>query len=277
MAIRFAKVDADLDMHPKVRRAGRNGREVFLFVLRRNAALDRSGRVPLSYVEPWYLADQLQMSEVEAEDGMSRCVTAGLLRREGDQVSILGWDDDWSKAPLDEAERKRRQRERDNDKQSAPVNPPTSKKKSRAVTNSHAASVTHRDRPDSHASEEIRREERRGEKSREVSAPPSAREPSGPHQQAIAEFDAYYQRTHGGARPTWKGKNATLMAGLVKSHGAHEILRRIHVLETSPPTWPVSPWDMPTFSQHFDKIAVASQGRPESALDVALRIAGGQP
>jgi hypothetical protein len=77
-----------------------------------------------------------------------------------------------------------------------------------------------------------------------------------PHHAAIAAFDAYYQRTLG-ARPTWNGKTAALMAGLVKQHGGDEVIRRIALLEASPPSWPPSPWDMPTFSQHFDKVAAA--------------------
>jgi len=64
------------------------------------------------------------------------------------------------------------------------------------------------------------------------------------------------------------------MAELVKAHGLPEITRRIHVLETAPPSWPLAPWDMPTFSQHFDKIAQPSGSQRETALDVALRLAG---
>lgn len=37
MAESWCKVASDLDSDPKIRRAGRLGREVFLFVLRRNA------------------------------------------------------------------------------------------------------------------------------------------------------------------------------------------------------------------------------------------------
>ena len=110
---RFAKVDTHLDSHPKVRRAGRNGREVFLFVLRKNAAVDRGGRVSASYVEPAYLADQLMTSESEARDGLDRAVAAGLLCLDDDDVIISGWDEDWSRRPLDDSERKARQRAKD--------------------------------------------------------------------------------------------------------------------------------------------------------------------
>lgn len=49
------------------------------------------------------------------------------------------------------------------------------------------------------------------------------------------------------------------MAGLVKTHGLPEIIRRLNVLERTPPKFPPTPWDMPTFSQHFDKIATAQR------------------
>jgi hypothetical protein len=97
---------------------------------------------------------------------------------------------------------------------------------------------------------------------------------TGPHNQAIAEFTAYYQRAHGGASPTWNGRSAKQMSELVKAHGLAEVTRRIGVLETAPPKWPLAPWDFPTFHTHIDKLASASAGT-ESALDVALRIAGG--
>lgn len=93
----------------------------------------------------------------------------------------------------------------------------------------------------------------------EEGASPPARVPSGPHQLAIAEFDGYYRSAHNGAKPTWNGKTTKLMGALVKQHGLHEIARRIHVLKTSPPTFPPPPWDMPTFSQHFDRLAVAAR------------------
>jgi hypothetical protein len=103
----------------------------------------------------------------------------------------------------------------------------------------------------------------------------AARIPSGPHQQAIDEFDRYYQRTHNGSRPTWKDKNASLMSKLVTSHGYPEIARRIAVLEKTPPHWPPTPWDMPTFSAHFDKISSASTSAM-SGLAYAKAVASGE-
>jgi hypothetical protein len=102
--------------------------------------------------------------------------------------------------------------------------------------------------------------------------------PSKSHQRAIEAFDSYYQRAHGGARPTWAGKNSKLMSGLLKVHSAEEIERRIRVLEDSPPRWPPAPWDMQTFAGHFDKVSTSSGSTgPETAVEVAIRMAKGAP
>lgn len=157
----WAKMSADLDSNPKVRKAGRDGRDVFLFVLRRNAALDLGGRLPLIHVEPWYLADQLMMSEEEARHGLSRAVTAGLLLVDDGFVAIVGWDDGWAKRPLTDGERQARRREKI--KAEAELG--------KALTKSHEAAVTCHD---SHGSEKKREEENREEKSRESALPRAA-------------------------------------------------------------------------------------------------------
>lgn len=111
--------------------------------------------------------------------------------------------------------------------------------------------------------------------------PRKPRQPSGPHQQAIAEFTAYYQRTHAGASPTWNGKTTKLMAELVKAHGLHEITRRLAVLERTPPAFPPAPWDLATFAQHFDRCAQAAAAQQPRApqrdgLAHVLAIANGE-
>lgn len=148
----FAKMDINLDSHPKIRKAGRDGREVFLFVLRKNAALGRGGKIPASYVEPFYLAEQLMVTESEARSGLSRCVTADLLFVTGLEVEISGWDEEWGGRALSDAERKARQRKKA--KESG-----TSNTESRDVTIGHEAD---RDDRDSHV-EEKRREEKKRE------------------------------------------------------------------------------------------------------------------
>ncbi len=113
MAVSWCKVASNLDSHPKIRKAGRNGREVFLFALRRNAEPGNleSGFLPLDQMEPWYLADQLMMDECDARDGLDRCVTAGLIKVHLDRYTIVGWESEWSKEREDGRKRTAKWRE----------------------------------------------------------------------------------------------------------------------------------------------------------------------
>jgi hypothetical protein len=108
----WCKVDATLDSHPKIRKAGRDGREVFLFVLRRNALGDHEGRLPVSSVDLEYLADQLMADSESVRHGLSRAVTAGLLRVTETHVVISGWEHEWSKTSMTDAERQQRRRDK---------------------------------------------------------------------------------------------------------------------------------------------------------------------
>ncbi len=86
------------------------------------------------------------------------------------------------------------------------------------------------------------------------------------HAAAVEAFDAYYRRTHGGSKPTWNGKTGSLIAGLLRSHGLVEIQRRLTVLESVPDKlFPPPPWDLPTFSQHGDKLPALSSVLPRVA------------
>lgn len=174
MAQQWAKMAANLDTHPKVVSAGRNGREVFLFVLRRVADLDTQGVVPSSNVEPRYLARILDMPEADAENGICAAIHAGLLERElaTGFIRVCGWDANWSKKPSTNAERQAKHR-----------NNVSSNETALCVTNSNDGSVTQRYAPllvtpsnGSNASEksrveEIREEKREGEPEREKHAP----------------------------------------------------------------------------------------------------------
>jgi uncharacterized phage protein (TIGR02220 family) len=160
MAISYAKVDANLDSSPRIRAAGADGREVFLFILRRCAQLDAQGCIPAANVEPEYLAAMLMRDVVTACHGLSRAVTAGLLTVTDTEVAICGWSDDWSKRPMSEAERQRKRR---------------NSLKSPDVTICHDANVTC---PDSHTREEKRREEKRERDVEEPAADKSALPPA---------------------------------------------------------------------------------------------------
>lgn len=108
----FAKLDPFFFGNRKIMRAGRNGREVFLFALCMNAQRGALGQIPLADLDSWYVAHQLQIPESDARDGVTNAVTAGLLKIDGESVLILGWNDDWSRGPLTRAEIQKNYRER---------------------------------------------------------------------------------------------------------------------------------------------------------------------
>lgn len=111
MADMFAKVSSRLDRHPKVRKAGNMGRQVFEYVLRANAENGRKGWVSEMYVDPEYLADTLMVTVGDAGDGLRHAVTAGLLAVEDGRVLIAGWDEEWASGPVEGADRTRKWRE----------------------------------------------------------------------------------------------------------------------------------------------------------------------
>lgn len=100
----WAKLDPGFFSNRKVLRAGRNGREVFLFALCINAQRGAHGRIPAADLEPWYVADQLRITEADAVDGVTKAGNAGLLVQDGDEVVIVGWGGDWARRPMSRAE-----------------------------------------------------------------------------------------------------------------------------------------------------------------------------
>lgn len=134
---------ADLDSHPKILKAGADGREVFLFLLRRNAQMDYEGRLPLSELEPTFISHHLMRDESTVSHGLSRCVTAGLLERDIDFWGISGWDEEWSKRAMTAAERKAKSRAKS-------LQP---KEEGAEVTKSHDSIVT---QSDCHTLDQIR-------------------------------------------------------------------------------------------------------------------------
>lgn len=106
----FAKVDAALHQNPKIQLAGPDAREVFVFLLCRNAYLDGGGKLPRRYIDAQYLSGQLSRSFETVRTGVDNAIEANLIHLDGDFVCITGWDEDWGKRPLTEAERKAKQR-----------------------------------------------------------------------------------------------------------------------------------------------------------------------
>lgn len=106
----FAIVSAELYANRKIRKAKSLGCQVFVFALTRNAARGRTGVLDAAELEAEYVADMLQISVQEAEEGVQLAIAAGLLtyEPEADQISINGWDETWARAPMTEAERERK-------------------------------------------------------------------------------------------------------------------------------------------------------------------------
>jgi hypothetical protein len=161
----FAKMSGTLDGNRKIRKAGRNGREVFLWVMRQVAIRDSDGVIPLGDVTDFaYVADQLMCSEEEAREGFEAAVTASLLSVTGDSCSIVGWDDDWSRRAQSNGERQAKFREKR--KASAESRAVVEKSVTEAplqVTANVTSNVV---------------EESRGEESRSVSREPDATRPA---------------------------------------------------------------------------------------------------
>ena len=116
----WCKVASNLDSHPKIMKAGRLGREVFLFALRRNAEPGNPvpGRLPKEELSPEYLSRILDMPVTEAVTGVTAAVTAGLLREDEEGFAISSWKEGWGKVDSTNAERQRRHRERQKEEDS---------------------------------------------------------------------------------------------------------------------------------------------------------------
>ncbi len=272
----WAKVSSDLDSNPKIRKAGRNGREVFLFALRRNAALDLGGRIPAAHMEGWYLADQLMMGEADAMSGLSQCVRTGLLLDEGDHFIIAGWDDEWAKRPLTEAERKKQQRAKSRTSAECPD-----------IVRTPSGHV--RTGPECHVLEEKRREEIRVEE--KISASPPARaeaappalvlalpeqpkqpKPKAPPSRALEHFGQRYQAAYGSA-PDWGRKGHVVnLAKLVKRHGDDEVIRRIDILfDGNGPTWLKPPFTIGTVVSQWDGLVKPTEPTQRASRPHDLR------
>lgn len=159
----FAKVAAGLDRNRKIRRAGRNGRDVFLWVLRQAAQRDTAGEVPASDLRDYeFLAMELMCSEAEAREGVERAELYDLIEFVDDTCIAVGWDEEWGRRPLTPAERQRRSRSKRHVTDSNVSKP----------TPCHGPKVTGHDDRDCHTGEERRGEEKRREE--KEPAPPSS-------------------------------------------------------------------------------------------------------
>ena len=108
----FAKLDPGFFRNRKIMKAGRNGRDLFLHVLCMNADHGAPGFIGVGDIEPWYVSHHIGISEAEAQDGVTKAVTAGLIEIREGRVTILGWDSDWSRLPKTDAQRARNYRDK---------------------------------------------------------------------------------------------------------------------------------------------------------------------
>jgi hypothetical protein len=161
---RWCKVASNLDAHPKIRKAGAMGREVFLFALRKVAELDdNEGRISLRTLEPWYVADQLMRTEAECAAGLRAAIDAALIDCDGEHYTIVGWDpNEWGRERSTDRVRKWRDSKRAaNDNQMAnPVPDETLGNVAQRFIGCSETDETH----ETARSEEIRSEEIREEK-----------------------------------------------------------------------------------------------------------------
>lgn len=111
-AIVFAKLDPAFLSNRKIVEAGRDGRDVFLHVLCANAGRGGLGWIPLSDLEPWYVARQLGITKAEAARGVELAQSAQLIAIDNDRVEVLGWDTEWARRPQTNAERQATHRAR---------------------------------------------------------------------------------------------------------------------------------------------------------------------
>lgn len=115
----YAKMSSSIDRNRKIRKGGRDARDVFLWVLRRVAERGATDwRIPAADVRDFeYLADELMCSIEAAEAGLKAAIRVDLLTIDGDDCVVVGGDDDWGRRPMTGAERtaKSKSRSRGND------------------------------------------------------------------------------------------------------------------------------------------------------------------
>jgi hypothetical protein len=107
--------------HPQLLKAGFWGAAVFTTLCDVSAARDFAGHLPKAYLEPAWLVREMNLQPgdvpggnpvVTVEEGLSRCFVTGLLRCDGEDARIDGWERRQPNAPRTAAERKRKQREK---------------------------------------------------------------------------------------------------------------------------------------------------------------------
>lgn len=272
----WAKMDSGLDRNRKIRRGGREAREVFLWVLRRVAEESTDGWIKAAdFDDIDYVCDDLMSPRDAVVTGVTRCFEVELLARDAEKVFVVGWGDEWAKGPSDGAARTRKWRHNKTLRESVTVGDVTGD----VVVTSGDANVS-RD-----GSEKKRREKKRGEGTRararsagpsESSAEAPTSEPSEPakgkhHPETQVALDGFHEmfKAKRGVAPTWPFPEIRRMDQLVRlAGGADEVMRRARIMFASAPRWPADGGgDLKTLAAHFDRFASQAprSGRPGAA------------
>lgn len=173
----WGKIDTGFHRNPKIRMAGPDAREVFLYIVLANAEQCADGVLTAHYANPAFLADALQRSEETIRNALERCETFHLLRVTATEVSIVGWDETWRTKKSTDRVRKHRERKK---KQSVTT----------GETLRNGSNVTGNGR---NGEERERKEKERAEKSREDREGGASAESSGPPSEVeFSELDFLY-------------------------------------------------------------------------------------
>lgn len=111
----WAKVATDFHDNARVRASGRNGREVFLYLLLLNGKLDADGLLPHREVTPSAIACKVEISRQEVVEALARLaeIDIELIRvLENGNLELLSWGDEWRPRALTPTERTQRFRKR---------------------------------------------------------------------------------------------------------------------------------------------------------------------
>lgn len=109
----WCRVASDFHTDPKIIRAGRMGREVFLFLLLKRGDLHRevpNPTIPDEWIDPVVLSQLLQADPDECAQGVEDAIDAGLIGHDGVVVEIRGFTENWY--PQTSRDRTRRWRQR---------------------------------------------------------------------------------------------------------------------------------------------------------------------
>ncbi len=226
----WCKVDSNLDNHPKVRKAGNLGRQVFEFALRRNAQPGHStpGVLAADELEPWYIATQLMLSETDATAGLFHAVSAGLLEKDGEAYLIVGFTEQWGKQDHS-TQRVREFRDRKRSMKQGV-------KQSETLGNDETV------------------DQKRGDKNREGGRS-TAKSVSKLHPDTRVVTDAFQGLwlTHYQDKPTWDSKTIGQVNTLLKKHPTPVVLERMNAMFSKPPSWLKPPFTFSTLVGNFDR------------------------